>query len=336
MILFLLGSLALAATVDRVAAVVNDDLITLSEVYEVGSDYIQDAIGSSELRTVELEVLDTLIQRALVSQELQSLGMDVTDEEVENALNDIAESNGIPRATLKSEVERSGLAWGAYQSEIRESIRQMKFNQLILQPRIVIDDNALQETYRQIKQQQPDVIDLYGIFLKNAPETKPAEEIAATLSVSMEEAQKMIQDMQRQAIEEQQRNLEAIQEQFAAGTSFQVLAKRYDQSGLAGVSGSMGAFAKGQLRADLERIAFGLKDGSMSDPLQVGNGVYLLYVDGRRKQTPPSFEEVKPQLMDAYYAQRFEQEMDIWYETAKSRAAISVHLEELKRSELVE
>ena len=41
---------------NRVAAVVNDDLITLSEVYEVGSDYIQDAIGSADLRAVELEV----------------------------------------------------------------------------------------------------------------------------------------------------------------------------------------------------------------------------------------------------------------------------------------
>jgi parvulin-like peptidyl-prolyl isomerase len=224
------------------------------------------------------------------------------------------------------------LAWTAYQAEIRESIRQMKFNQLILQPRIVIDDNALQETYRQIKQQQPDVIDLYGIFLKNAPETKPAEEIAAALSVSLEEAQQMIQDMQRQSIEDQQQNLAAIQEQFSAGTSFQALAKRYDQSGLAGVSGSMGSFAKGQLRADLERIAFALQDGQMSEPLRVGSGVYLLYVDGRRKQAPPSFEEVKPQLMDAYYAQRFEQEMDIWYETAKSRAAIAVHLDEVETS----
>ena len=59
----LLTSTLQAATVDRIAAVVNDDLITLSEIYEVGSDYIQDNIGTDNLRPIELEVLETLIQR---------------------------------------------------------------------------------------------------------------------------------------------------------------------------------------------------------------------------------------------------------------------------------
>jgi peptidyl-prolyl cis-trans isomerase SurA len=136
----LLGSFLEAATVDRVAAVVNDDLIVLSSVYEVGAEYLTDQIGTEDLRSAELEVLNTLIQRLLVSQELQGLGMDVTEEEVEGAMNDIAESNGIARSELRSEVEDSGLDWEAYQGEIQESLRQMKFNQLILQPRIVVDD----------------------------------------------------------------------------------------------------------------------------------------------------------------------------------------------------
>ena len=68
-----------------------------------------------------MKVLNTLIQRTLVAQELQGLGMDVTEEEVEGAMNDIAESNGIARSELRSEVEASGLEWEAYIGEIRES-----------------------------------------------------------------------------------------------------------------------------------------------------------------------------------------------------------------------
>jgi peptidyl-prolyl cis-trans isomerase SurA len=324
---WIFASTVQAATMDRIAAVVNDDLITLSEVYEVGSDYIQDHIGTDNLRPVEIEVLETLIQRILVSQELESLGMDVNDEEIENALRDISESNGISRESLRSEVERSGLPWDAYQAEIRESIRQMKFNQLILQPRIVIDENALQESYRQVKQQQPDVIDLYGIFLENPPQTKSVEAIAESLNITVEDAQKRIDDMISQSLNQRDETLKSIETQYSSGTSFSALAKLYDQSGLANLGGAMGTFAQGQLRSDLETVAFGLKEGEISQPIDLGTGVYILYVGTRKKQDPPSFEKMRPQLLDTYYSERFEQEMDIWYATAKSRAAISIHLE---------
>ena len=81
-------------------------------------EYLTAQIGTDNLRAAELEVLNTLIQRTLVAQELQSLGMDVTEEEVEGAMNDIAESNGIARSELRSEVESSGLEWDAYIGEI--------------------------------------------------------------------------------------------------------------------------------------------------------------------------------------------------------------------------
>jgi len=317
-----------AATLDRVAAVVNDDLIVLSSVYEVGGEFLTQNIGTDNLRTAELEVLETLIQRTLVSQELQGLGMDVTDEEVENAMNDISESNGIARSELRSEVEASGLDWDAYQDEIRESLRQMKFNQLILQPRIVVDEKAIAEQYRQIKLQQPDVIDLYGIFLKNPPATKSAEEVATALSISLEEAQAKLDAMQDSAFAERDATLAKVQQLLNEGMPFADVAKQYDQSGLAQSGGKMGTFGKGQLRQDIDAVAFGMQVGEVKT-IDVGTGVYLLFVKEQRKQEAPPLESLRPQLMDAYYASRFEEEMETWYESTKSRAAITIQLEDV-------
>ena len=317
-----------AATIDRVAAVVNDDLIVVSSIYEVGGDYITQNMGTSNLRAVELEVLETLIQRTLVSQELQGLGMDVTEEEVEGAMNDIAESNGIARSELQSEVVASGLDWDAYQDEIQQSLRQMKFNQLILQPRIVVDEKAIQEQHRQVKLQQPDVIDLYGIFLKNPPQANSAENVSVALEVSVEEAQEKIDTMMAEALEQRNQTLLEIRSKLNQGTSFLEVAKQYDQSGLAQSGGQMGTFARGQLRKDLENIAFGIPVGGVSAPLELETGVYLLFVKEKRKQEAPSLDELRPQLMDAYYASRFEEEMESWFEASKSRAAITIQLKE--------
>ena len=112
LLLALLGPVALvsstpaqAEVVDRVAAVVNKEVITLSEVYDYGGDFIEQQVlgaprNDPRRRSLELEVLDFLIQRALVNQEVRALGMDVTRDELERALEDTARANGITWALL--------------------------------------------------------------------------------------------------------------------------------------------------------------------------------------------------------------------------------------------
>ena len=322
---------AAADTLDRIAAVVNNEIITLSEVYSTGGEYITENVGKKDgsLRSAELEVLDTLILRSLVTQELRNLAMDVTEEELQNSLVDIAKSNGLTPDRLRTEVERSGLEWNAYLQEIKQSLRQMKFNQLILQPRIVVDDNALQEAYRQLAQNQPDMIDLYGIFVKGPSELRPASKVAEEQGVSLEEAQALVAKLQAQQEAEFQAKLTQIQSEYQSGTPFVELVKKYDGMGM---GGKIGSFAQGQLRYDLGLVAFALKEGELSEPVPFNNGVYLLFVQDRYPQPPPEFEQVKGRLLDAYYAERFEQELEIWYSGAKSRAAVEIRLQEFASS----
>ena len=84
------------APVDRIAAVVNSEVITLSEVYDLGTEFIMKEVLSVEARrAAELKVLDSLIQRKLISQEMQNLGLDVTEEELQKSIADVARANKI-------------------------------------------------------------------------------------------------------------------------------------------------------------------------------------------------------------------------------------------------
>ena len=65
----------------------------------------------------------------------------------------------------------------------------------------------------------------------------------------------------------------------------------------------------------------------VSEPLELADGVYLLYVKSQGKTRGPPLDAIRPQIMDAYYAARFEEEMASWFESAKSRAAITIHLD---------
>ena len=320
------SALCTAETIDRVAAVVNNEVITLSDVYNIGSDYI--ASAQPNIRQAELEVLDSLILRKLVEQEIVRLGQDVTDEELRAALTDVAKSNGLMLDQLRTEVERSGLLWDEYEEEIRESLRQMKFNQMILQPRISVDEAALQDAYRRLGKEQPKVVDLSAIVLKNLQPLRSAAEVASAMGVSIEEAQALIDKTEAEQAREQQEKIARIEQSIADGIAFSSIARQYDESGLGGAGGKMGSFAEGQLRADLNDVAFSLEKGETSSLIQTETGQMFLHVSDIYTQDPPPFEQVRPQLLDSYYAERFELEMNSWFETTKRRAAIDIKLAE--------
>ena len=94
-------------------------------------------------------MLEQLIAQELMVQEMSRLGMDVTEGDVDQALDDIGRRNGVDRARLKQEVERSGLVWSTYREGITQELRQMKFDQVVLQPRISVSEDELESLYRE-------------------------------------------------------------------------------------------------------------------------------------------------------------------------------------------
>lgn len=323
-ILFFWHHIAMAETADRIAAIVNEEPITLSEIYSIGSEMIANFEGST--RAGELEVLDQLIQRELVRQEIARLNMDVTQAELDAAMEDVAKSNGLSFAQLKQEIERTGMKFEQYRSEMKENLRQMKFNQLVLQPRIQVDEAVLQELYRRMQASQPDEIVLGAIVLRNpAPLRSPAQ-VAEEQKVSLKEAQLLLSSAQQQQGATLKSTLSSLTKATQSDVSFAEVAARFDEGGMGDQNHIMGTFVQGQLRADLDQAAFGLQAGEYSDPVFTESGVFVLHAIERRKKSPPAFVQVRPQLVEQLYAQRFEIELEQWVVGARDRAAVDVKL----------
>src|SRR6185295_17906834 len=91
---FLAGPRARAELVDRVAAIVNNDVITLSEVEKRAGPELarvdQEATGPdrAQKRAAALKrVLDTMIDEKLVDNELRELKVTISDKEVDGAVD---------------------------------------------------------------------------------------------------------------------------------------------------------------------------------------------------------------------------------------------------------
>jgi parvulin-like peptidyl-prolyl isomerase len=293
--LLVLPSIAWGAVVERVAAVVNNEVIAMSQIYEIGSEFIAEAMEAdsspASRRTAELKVLEELIAQELMVQEMGRLAIDVTAAEVDQALDDIASRNSVDRDRLRSEVELSGLAWTAYRESITQELRGMKFNQVVLQPRVSLSEDEVENLYKLkvLTTEGGRVLD--GIFLAWTEETTA------------------------QAPDEFVQRLASGRAELTTGKTWIELVAAFPESPYAGLGGRMSA------------VAWSLELGQVSDPVVTDGGVFLLrYAEVAPSQLPP-LDQLRPQLQMELMAGKIEIEKELWLVQARRRASVEFKLE---------
>ncbi len=297
-----------AAPVDRIAAVVNDEVVTLSEVYELGRDFIETRAqnGSpAERRTAELEVLDSLIRRCLVEQTVTELQIDATNDDVDRAVSDIARRNGVDVPALRKEIERSGVQWQQYRDEIQEVLREQKFTQMLIRPRIVENEDEIRSAYQRMVAgaDQPERAELGAIFLAYPPEATDADKAKL---------------VERAA---------AVRARVTGGEPFAAVSAEVDQGPYGANGGAMGTFVDGELVGDLNGPVFATAVGDVTPPIATAQGVFLIEVRKREAVPVRPYEAVRDEIAAKVFEGRIEREKDAWYQQARREAAVVIKLE---------
>ncbi len=130
---------ATAGLVDAVSIVVNDQPITLYEIYKT-----EKSLGIPKTKAVEL-----LIKKRIKEEELSRLGISVDDFDVNDEIERIARQNGIDSLKMRSILAEQGVDWEAYKKKIREKLLQERLYRRILSTKIQSpSDETLKEYYR--------------------------------------------------------------------------------------------------------------------------------------------------------------------------------------------
>jgi parvulin-like peptidyl-prolyl isomerase len=310
----LLGaSPAVAGTVvDRVAAVVGDEVVALSEVYDLGEAAIASECPTAEptcVRRVELEVLDAAILRVLVRQELGELGIDVSARDLEMTIDGIAEDNGLDSAeTLRREVERGGTPWDVYQAEIRDQLRELRFQKWVVEPRIPVTEDELVDFYRRSARE------LAG----------PAKRTFHSIVWRVDPA------AGDQALSDAVMLATGVRDAVLSGAVTWDDAVTTHHTGAAG-SGPRGEgfppVKPGDLAGALDTVIFATPVGEIAPPVIVGSFLFLVKVVDEQAVEVAPFEQVRERLVEAVKEQKSAVEIEQWYLEARRKAAVRVLLE---------
>ncbi len=300
--------------VDRVAAVVGETPIALSEVYDLGRDFIasrcQPGIAFERCtREAELEVLDTLIKFALVKQELDALDMRVTGEDVDRAIDGVIRENGFAdRQELRGYVESTGARWESYREQLKDSIRTDRFRGAILAPRVVITDDEIQDLYQRTKrkadpQAQQATLDAIGLVLPaDADESERATKLAA---------------MQRVVVELNEGTL-----------AWADAVDQYDTANLMSVVADR-VYTPGQLQGDIDSLLFSAPLRVVNEPVMTAGVIFVIRVLTREEAPSEvqSLDDVREQLRGQLFQQKLVAVEEEWYQRARRESAVSVVLE---------
>ena len=148
-----------AEVVDRIAAVVNDEIITLSELNAAFAPYeknIENTYKGKDKDSVIRQTREAFFQRMidgiLIEQEAKKAGISVKDEDVMNVIQGMITKQKISMDELMKNLAREGSSLETVKKEIRSQIIRMKLLKKEVRDKIIITDDEIGEYYNTKKE----------------------------------------------------------------------------------------------------------------------------------------------------------------------------------------
>ena len=308
---FFLSAAFPGEVVDRIVALVNDDVVTLSEVEETGKFFFQEvkkttppADQPAQMKKARDEVLEQLIENKLLEQEIKEKKITVSDRDVDNAVEDIMHSNKLTENELKAALAKEGLTFSAYRQKLRDNLGKMRLINREIKSKIVIQDEDLRTYYQSHLQQFTDPVEIkvQQIFL-------PIPQLAAAQKI----AEIRIEGL-------------GILERARKGEDFSELARKYSKGPEASEGGLLGYFKRREMLPELDEAAFALQPGQISDLLRTPEGFHILRVMEHKGGAPKPFLEVREKIRAIMTQDQAEKKFEAYMKTLRAKSYVEKRL----------
>jgi peptidyl-prolyl cis-trans isomerase SurA len=259
-----LGASAQLQILDKVIAIVDDDVVLQSELDQrLATVYAQIQQAGTQAPPQEVlsqQVLDQLISERLQLNIAYSAGVRITDEEVNAAMARVAQSNNLSMEEYVNQIHAAGQTVAIVREEIRNEITLVRVQQGKVMRRIRISPQELDNFLNSEE----------GRFLTSPDVNVGQILLAVPSSASTAEAELVLERAQ------------SILDEINGGKDFRELAiaNSADQSALKG--GDLGWRKMAQLPGVFIDAVEDLQLGEVSKPIRSGAGYHLLKLYERR------------------------------------------------------
>lgn len=306
---------ASAEIVERIVAVVNDDVVLLSELRDRLQPYLAEirALPSAVEREARLqqatrEMLQAMVDEDLITQQARRSNVTVTAEEVDRAIGNVIRANHMDRAQFIQALAGQGMSYAQYTIDVRRQLLALKVLNARVRGRINITTEDVRDAYNQTVRQvrMTDSFEGAHIFVRVPANAGPRELAAARARAE----QALARVRGREAFADVAR---AMSEDAATREE----------------GGALGTHVHGQLDPALDDMFLSLEPGEVAPELvRTSLGFHVLKLLSRDASEVQPFEAVKEGLYQQLVEREMGRQQQLWLKELRRRAFLQMRLAE--------
>ena len=304
LVLLAFFSLVSADIVEEIVAIVNGDVITLSDYKEQFDMTVQmlrqQLSGESYFKEYERlkdNLLDMMITDLLLLQKAREQGLNVK-EQVKATIAQIKTQNNIESdADLVRAMNAQGIDYDQWVKQLEENMLRQAVIYTEVDRTIALDDAEIVKYYKQHQSEfiLPPEYRIKAIYLSSV--THAASELATKRT--------------------------EISEKLKSGQSFEDLVTAYSE-GPKDNGGDLGFFKKGELEKAIEAGVEKLKPGEISEWIEAKNGWYLIKLEEKKESHQQTFEEARKDIENKLFNEIRSKKIEEFVKKLKEESFIKI------------
>jgi peptidyl-prolyl cis-trans isomerase SurA len=296
--------------VDRIVAVVNDEIISLYDLDKEFEPYARNikSLGYTQAKQKDLlfkfrsDLLNKLIESALADQEIKKNKLQVMEAELDNAIERIKTSRSMTDETLRAGLAQEGLTMDEYRNEIKAQLLRNKLVNLEVKSKIVITAEDIRAYYdeHQEKYRGDKKYHLWNIYIPVSNKDDESQNKAAL------------------------NNMQAILSKLDRGMPFQTLLKDESLSAQGASGGDLGLFLSEELSDQINAAVKNLNAGEHTPVLKTGSVYQIIFLEKVIVAHSKSLAEVQNEIEEILYREFVDNKYQEWLKGLRNRSHIKI------------
>lgn len=280
--------------VDKIAAVVNNEIITLSELEKETAK----ANELSEEKVDKRFILERLIDEKVLNMAATKQGISISDEELDYAMDQVKSQFGTDEEAIQEELKKQNIT----EEDLRDQIKtQMLTRRLIdteMQGRIAITEDEILEYYR-----------------TNYGEVEYGSQVRiAHILIPFDEKDSYVTAVK-------------VSKEAQSGEDFSRLAREYSKDSVsASNGGDLGYFKKGDLMFEIESVVENMNEGDITDPIETSAGYHIVKVLEKRETSQASLGGYREQIKQAIYNRKSQEFLKDWVDKRREDVFVDIKI----------
>jgi peptidyl-prolyl cis-trans isomerase SurA len=293
------------SVVDRVVAVVNNDVITLTELRETVLYYkVETRQQGGDDAELARQVLGRLIESRLQLQEADREKIGVDDAELaEELAARMKKANANSEQEFAAMLRQQGLTMDVVKRKLREQLLMAKVIRRKVAFRVSVTEQEVDQYLTENRDKLETGLTYHARHILITPEGKDDPAWA-----------------------EARARADAVHGRLAAGADFAAVAQEVSKDATAKEGGDLGPLKKGELAEEIEAEILRLAPGQVSAPFKTELGYHLFKLESKDTLEGETLTRVRQQIRDILFRQKYQARLEAWLAELKQRAIIDVRI----------